>query len=82
MEQIIRIIRNIICFAIRSYQYVISPCLGSRCRFHPSCSHYAIDALEHYGVLKGLFFACCRLLKCHPWSRGGYDPILPNKEKI
>ena len=73
--------RKIICLPIRLYQYVISPWLIPRCRFYPSCSNYTLHAIEHYGVLKGLCFAGCRLLKCHPWSCGGYDPVIPNKEK-
>jgi len=78
----IRKIRRIMCLPIKLYQYVISPSLPSNCRYYPSCSHYALNAIEHYGVFKGLFLTCRRLLKCHPWSQGGYDPVLPNKEKI
>lgn len=77
----IGMIRQIISFPIKVYQYVISPCFQSRCRFYPSCSKYAIDAIEHFGVVKGFYLACNRLLRCHPWSCGGYDPVLPNKEK-
>ena len=51
------------------------------CRYHPSCSQYAISAIEHHGMLKGLWLACCRLLRCHPWAAGGYDPIFPNQDK-
>lgn len=75
-------IRQLISFPIKVYQYAISPCLPSRCRFYPSCSEYAINAIEHFGVFKGCFIACHRLLKCHPWSQGGYDPVLPKKEKL
>jgi putative membrane protein insertion efficiency factor len=78
----IRKIRRIMCLPIKLYQYVISPSLPPNCRYYPSCSHYALNAIEHYGVFKGLFLTCRRLLKCHPWSQGGYDPVLPNKEKI
>ncbi len=74
--------RKVISLPIQFYQYVIRPWLKPRCRFYPSCSQYALQSIEHFGVLKGLFFAGCRLLKCHPWSQGGYDPVLPNnKEK-
>jgi len=72
--------RKMICLIIKSYQYLLSPFLGSCCRFYPSCSQYTLLALEHHGVLKGLWLALCRLLRCHPFAKGGYDPILPTKE--
>lgn len=75
-------IRKIICFPIKFYQYVISPWLSPCCRFYPSCSEYALQTIEFNGVLKGLFLACYRLSKCHPWSLGGYDPVITNKEKM
>lgn len=75
-------IRKLICVPIKLYQYVISPCLKPSCRFYPSCSHYALEAIDHYGVLKGLSLAIRRLLRCQPWSYGGYDPVLPKKEKL
>lgn len=78
----IGMIRKFISFLIKIYQYVISPCFQSHCRFYPSCSQYALDAIEHFGVLKGFYLTSCRLLKCHPWSCGGYDPVLPNQENI
>jgi putative membrane protein insertion efficiency factor len=65
---------------IAGYQRFISPFLPMSCRFHPSCSAYAWSAIAHYGVVKGLWKALGRLLRCHPWSDGGYDPVLPNKE--
>lgn len=60
---------------IRLYRYLISPWLGFHCRFHPSCSHYAMDAIKGHGLLKGVWFALRRLLRCHPWHPGGYDPV-------
>ena len=60
---------------IRGYQYFISPLLGSRCRFYPSCSSYAIEALEVHGVLKGSYLSLRRLLKCHPFHEGGVDLV-------
>lgn len=75
-------IRKVACLPIKLYRYVISPCLTPRCRFYPSCSQYALQAIENYGVARGLFFIGRRLLRCHPWSCGGYDPVLPNKEKV
>jgi uncharacterized protein len=60
---------------IRAYQYVISPMLGPRCRFTPSCSEYSILALRKYGALKGLWLSVKRVGRCHPWHDGGYDPL-------
>lgn len=62
-------------FLIRSYQYGISPFLGRSCRFHPSCSEYAVESLQRHGVLKGLALALRRLGRCHPWHPGGFDPV-------
>ncbi|MBC8406659.1 MAG: membrane protein insertion efficiency factor YidD [Planctomycetes bacterium] len=60
---------------IRGYQRRISPLWGPRCRFHPTCSHYAVEALEKHGLLKGVLLAIWRLLRCQPFSKGGYDPV-------
>jgi putative membrane protein insertion efficiency factor len=60
---------------LRCYRYAISPMLGSNCRFHPSCSEYAIDALKRYGVGKGLWLALRRIGRCNPWHPGGFDPV-------
>ncbi|XQE67190.1 membrane protein insertion efficiency factor YidD [Pseudomonas sp. P3C3] len=60
---------------VRLYQYLISPLLGPCCRFHPSCSHYAIEAIERHGALRGGWLAVRRLGRCHPWHPGGYDPV-------
>lgn len=60
---------------IRGYQIAISPMLGNRCRFAPSCSEYAIDALRRHGVFAGLLLAVRRVGRCHPWHPGGYDPV-------
>ena len=60
---------------IRFYQYFISPLLGSRCRFYPSCSDYAIEALDRHGALHGTWLAVRRLCRCHPWHPGGFDPL-------
>jgi putative membrane protein insertion efficiency factor len=61
--------------AIRGYQLLLSPILPPACRFYPSCSQYAMEAVQRYGVLRGLPMALGRLLRCHPFSRGGYDPV-------
>ncbi|MEO9025027.1 MAG: membrane protein insertion efficiency factor YidD [Solirubrobacteraceae bacterium] len=60
---------------IRVYQRLISPAFADRCRYYPSCSEYAVQAIESYGILKGLVLAGWRLLRCNPWSHGGVDPV-------
>lgn len=60
---------------IRAYQLTVSPMLGNRCRFHPSCSEYSMDALRSHGLFKGLWLAFRRIGRCHPWHPGGYDPV-------
>jgi len=62
-------------FIIKMYQYVISPIMPVSCRFIPTCSEYSIQALQKYGLLKGLFLTIKRLLRCHPFNPGGYDPL-------
>ena len=62
---------------IRGYQLVISPMLGPRCRFHPSCSHYAQEALQVHGLRRGGWLALRRIGRCHPWHPGGLDPVPP-----
>ena len=64
---------------IRLYQLTLSPLLGPRCRFHPSCSHYMQEAISTHGVLRGLWLGLCRLGRCHPFHPGGYDPVPPAK---
>jgi len=70
--------RGMMMFIIRLYQYLVSPFMPSCCRFYPSCSQYAWQAFHQHGISKGLWLACCRLLRCHPWANGGYDPVLPD----
>ncbi len=60
---------------IRVYQRFLSPLLGPRCRYHPSCSEYAAQALQRHGILRGSLLASWRLLRCNPWSHGGFDPV-------
>jgi uncharacterized protein len=69
--------RVILKATLRGYRYAISPLLGSNCRFYPSCSCYAEEAIERHGVLRGLSLTARRLLRCHPWHPGGYDPVPP-----
>jgi len=60
---------------INGYRYLLSPWLGSHCRFYPSCSSYALTAVERHGALRGSGLALRRLLRCHPWHEGGIDPV-------
>jgi putative membrane protein insertion efficiency factor len=60
---------------IRLYQRVVSPLLGPRCRFHPSCSEYAVSAILRHGVFRGIYLGIRRLLRCHPWNAGGVDYV-------
>jgi putative membrane protein insertion efficiency factor len=67
--------QQILIVLIRAYQYVISPWLGPRCRFTPTCSSYAMEAISRYGAMRGLIMALRRISRCHPHHPGGYDPV-------
>jgi uncharacterized protein len=67
--------RSLFVFPIRAYQRLISPLLGQHCKYYPSCSEYAVQAVQRFGILRGLVLAGWRLLRCNPWSDGGYDPV-------
>lgn len=60
---------------IRVYQYTLSPYFGRSCRYSPTCSHYSVEALQKYGILKGGKMAVKRIASCHPWGGSGYDPV-------
>ena len=60
---------------IKIYKFLISPLLGNSCRYLPTCSEYSIDALKTYGFLRGVFLSIKRILSCHPWGSGGFDPV-------
>lgn len=60
---------------IQAYRYTLSPMLGRSCRFFPSCSEYAIEALQRHGAVRGTWLAVRRITRCHPWHPGGYDPV-------
>lgn len=81
MGKIILMLRKIVCLPIKLYQYLISPLIKPSCRYYPSCSEYAESAIKQLGITKGLWMAFKRIARCHPWSRGGYDPVLPNDDE-
>jgi hypothetical protein len=69
------IAQKIVLGVIRVYQHVLSPLLGSNCRFYPTCSHYTYEAIAKYGVIKGGWMGLRRIGRCHPWHAGGFDPV-------
>ncbi|MBN1465553.1 membrane protein insertion efficiency factor YidD [candidate division KSB1 bacterium] len=70
-----KLVGKVLIAIIRVYQIAISPLLPSACRYAPTCSHYAVQAIQKYGVIKGLLKTLYRILRCNPFSRGGYDPV-------
>lgn len=73
--------KRIMLFLIRAYQLVISSVIPGRCRFYPTCSQYAVEALEKHGVVQGTYLIIGRISHCHPFHSGGYDPV-PEKEAV
>ena len=67
--------KTVLIGALRAYQYAVRPMLGANCRFHPSCSDYAREAIERHGAIQGTALALRRIGRCHPWHPGGYDPV-------
>ena len=67
--------RRTVLVLIRAYQYVLSPLLGPRCRYHPTCSDYTAISVERFGLLRGGWLAVKRIARCHPWQPGGHDPV-------
>ena len=80
-----QIIQGIFILPIRIYQWVISPVLqgvfGMKCRYEPSCSHYMVDAIKEWGVIKGIILGTKRIVSCSPWGGHGYDPVPKNPNK-
>jgi putative membrane protein insertion efficiency factor len=70
-----RIARTLATLPVVLYQRLVSPALPRRCKYEPTCSRYAVEAIRRYGILRGLVLAGWRLLRCNPWSYGGYDPV-------
>lgn len=77
-----KILKHIIISLIRFYQNAISPMFAPSCRFCPTCSSYALEAIEMHGIIKGGYLSVRRILKCHPFHKGGYDPVPKKKEKL
>lgn len=73
--------KKILIKLIRFYQKAISPLTPPRCKYHPTCSHYAVEAIETHGAFKGTMLAMWRILRCNPFSKGGYDPVPEKPEK-
>ncbi len=67
--------KKLVLWLIHAYRYAISPLLGPSCRFFPTCSEYAAEAVRKYGVPYGVWLAIKRILRCHPWNSGGFDPV-------
>jgi putative membrane protein insertion efficiency factor len=68
-------LRSVVIAPIRVYQRLFAPAFGQRCKYYPSCSEYAAQAIQGFGILRGLILAGWRLLRCNPWSHGGFDPV-------
>jgi uncharacterized protein len=68
--------RNFVLSLLRGYKWALSPLMGPACRYVPSCSDYAMEAVDRYGVMRGSLMAIWRVLRCHPFVRGGYDPVV------
>ena len=79
IDKVIKVINNcmsnILIYLVRLYRKYISPMKGPTCRFYPTCSQYSIEALRKYGAIKGTYLTIIRILKCHPFHPGGYDPL-------
>ncbi|WP_462380378.1 membrane protein insertion efficiency factor YidD [Pseudomonas sp. Marseille-QA0892] len=72
--------RKLVKLPIQFYRYAISPLMANHCRFYPSCSCYALEAIEAHGAVRGSWLAVRRLGRCHPWNAGGYDPVPPAEQ--
>lgn len=82
MQKIRNIIKKIMLFMIKSYQLTMSPRFSNgACRYTPTCSQYAVEALEEHGIIKGSLLAIRRIARCNPFFKGGYDPVPPKKER-
>lgn len=74
------LLKRLLIGVLRAYQYLVSPFMPPSCRFYPSCSHYAVEAVERHGAIKGSWLTAWRLLRCNPWGGCGYDPVPDKRE--
>lgn len=74
-RRLVRLARGVAVAPITVYQRFISPAIPRRCKYEPTCSRYAVEAIREYGILRGAVLAVWRVLRCNPWSYGGYDPV-------
>ncbi len=81
IKYINKLFKLLLIIPIRIYQKLLSPLLGSNCRYTPTCSHYTVDAIEEWGALKGGYMGIKRILSCNPWGGSGYDPVPKNPHK-
>ena len=75
MKWLLKILAIPFMVLIKLYQWILSPLMGPKCRFTPTCSHYAMEAFKKYGVFKGFWLSVNRIRRCHPWGGHGYDPV-------
>ena len=76
-----KILNQIFIFPVRAYQYLLSPLLGSNCRYQPTCSQFMIEAINEWGPIKGIWLGLKRIGRCHPWAGHGHDPVPENIKK-
>ena len=81
MKLLSNILKQIFILPIKAYQLLLSPLLGPKCRFTPTCSHYMVHAIEEWGVFKGIYLGLKRIGKCHPWGSFGDDPVPKNPKR-
>ena len=74
------IMKSLLIYVIRLYQKYLSPYKGTKCPYSPSCSNYGIEAIKEHGAIKGFCMTCGRILRCNPFSKGGFDPVPPSKK--
>jgi len=76
-----KLLKWILILPIKLYQYLLSPLLGQNCRYTPTCSHYSVEAIEEWGIFKGIWMAIKRIVSCNPWGGSGHDPVPENPKK-